>query len=134
MVNELDVFRREEAHVSVATTPPAQRIRAVEHLDDIAAEEAQLVGMVRREVEEGMGVMRALQRVIKGEKERLMANKLHKSLLNRQLCSTGRQQHTIRHDTKCLPDLFFSFNAAEYILKLSRYIVSRGRPAQLGLS
>lgn len=30
VVNGLDVFRREEAHVSVATSPPAQRVGAVE--------------------------------------------------------------------------------------------------------
>lgn len=63
MVNRLDVFWREEAHVSVATSPPAQRIRAVEQLDDVAVEEAQLGGMVRCKVEKGVGVMRALQRV-----------------------------------------------------------------------
>lgn len=66
MVNGLDVFRREEAHVSVATSPPAQRIGGVEQLDDIAAEEAQLGGVVRREVEEGVGVVRTLR----GERRR----------------------------------------------------------------
>lgn len=63
VMNGLDVFRREEAHVSVATSPPAQRVGAVEQLDDVAAEEAQLGGMVRREVVEGVAVMGTLQRV-----------------------------------------------------------------------
>lgn len=47
--------------MSVATAPPARGVRAVEELDDVAAKEAQLGGMVRREVEECVGVVGALQ-------------------------------------------------------------------------
>lgn len=68
VVNRLDVFWWEEAHVSVATSPPAQRIWAVEQLDDVSAVEVQLGGMVRCEVEEGMGVIRTLQRAGGGKR------------------------------------------------------------------
>lgn len=40
LVNGLDVFWGEVAHMSLATTSPAQRIGAVEELDDITAQEA----------------------------------------------------------------------------------------------
>lgn len=69
VVNGLDVFWWEEAHVSVATSPPAQWVWAVKQLDDVASEEAQLGGVVRREVEEGVAVVRTLQRV-RDRKER----------------------------------------------------------------
>lgn len=40
LVNRLDILRREVAHVPMATAPPAQRIRAVNEFDDVAAQEA----------------------------------------------------------------------------------------------
>lgn len=61
LVDGLDVLRREVAHVSVATAPPASGVGAVEEFDDVAAQEAQLGGMVRREVEERVGMVGALQ-------------------------------------------------------------------------
>lgn len=67
LVDGLDVLRREVAHVSVATAPPARGVGAVEEFDDVAAKEAQLGGMVRSEVEESVGVVGALQG---GERER----------------------------------------------------------------
>lgn len=60
MVNGLDVLRREVAHPPVAAAPPAQRIGAVEEVDDVAPEEAQLGGVVGGEVEQSVGVVRAL--------------------------------------------------------------------------
>lgn len=65
LVDGLDVLRREVAHVSVATAPPARGVGAVEELDDVAAEEAQLGGMVRSEVVESVGVVGALQGGVK---------------------------------------------------------------------
>lgn len=40
VVNGLDVLRREVAHVSMATAPPAQRVGAVNEFDDVTAQEA----------------------------------------------------------------------------------------------
>lgn len=61
LVDGLDVLRWEVAHVSVATAPPARGVGAVEEFDDVAAQEAQLGGVVWSEVVESVGVVGALQ-------------------------------------------------------------------------
>lgn len=79
MVNRLDVLRREVAHVSVATTPPAQRIRAVNEFDDVTAQEAQLRGVVGREVEEGVCVVGTLRRKKEKKKKKTDGGRVKES-------------------------------------------------------
>lgn len=58
MVDRLHILWGEVAHMSVAAAPPAQRVGAVDEFDDVAAQEAELRGVVGGEVEESVGMMR----------------------------------------------------------------------------
>lgn len=77
LVNRLDILRREEAHVSMATTPPAQRIGAVNEFDDVTTQEAQLRGVVGGEVEEGVCMVGTLWRKRWRENKKVNMSKSH---------------------------------------------------------
>jgi len=62
VVNGLDILRGEVAHTSVATALPALGVGAVQQVDEVAAQEWQLGGLLRRKVEQSGRVVRPLQR------------------------------------------------------------------------
>ena len=63
VVDGLDVLRGKVSNASVATALPAQRIRAVEDIDDITSYEAELGWVLGGEVEKGVCMVRALEEV-----------------------------------------------------------------------
>lgn len=69
LVYGLDVLRGEVAHASMATSPPASWVRAVDEFNGIAALEVELRGVLRGEVEQSAGVVGALWEKTEGEEE-----------------------------------------------------------------
>lgn len=61
VVHWLDIFWREEAHSAVASALPSLCVRTVQKVDDVAPQEAQLGGVLRVEVKQGVGVARPLK-------------------------------------------------------------------------